>query len=95
MTNEILETATELKKIIDITDKALGNAYKLKASIDNIHPDRKYYDGLYGMHIGKHSDNSGISINLCRTTGNEKLLDVIICELERQLKLFKEEYEAL
>lgn len=47
------------------------------------------------MHIGEHSDNSGISINLCRTTGNAKLLDVIICELERQLKLFKEEYKAL
>lgn len=95
MTNEILDKATKLKEIIDITEKALGNAYKFKASTDSSDSNRCYYDGLYGMYIGKHRDNSGISMDLCRTTGNVELLDVIICELERQLNLFKEEYEAL
>lgn len=96
MTNETLQKAIKLSKIIDITKSGLEKAYKFKMSKSEVSASDYCSDGLYGMYIGKYSDNSGdLSMNLCRSYGNVELLSVIIAELERQLKYFEDEYAKL
>ena len=94
MNTSTLQKANELTKIIEITEKAITTLKKRSPS-DERESTKLYDDGLYRLSINEHSDSSGISANLNRYTGNVKLYNVILAELEQQLKDFKDEFNSM
>ena len=90
MTDEQLKRGQELKQLIKTTEEALNNLKEIKPSKT---PSNNFYaDNIYYLTICEHRDGSGKKGDLCRSYGNERLLKLIIDELETQLGEFKEWY---
>ena len=93
MNVEQLKRGRELKVLIEQTEEALNSLAKFQTKT---RLDGKFYeDGIYNLSISEHSDGSGKRADLCRYCGNEKLLKVIVEELEIQLKDFYDKFETL
>lgn len=96
MNKEALAKGKILDEMIKTTDNALRELYRMQDSIkDDNQRDNRYDDGLYGLHISKHSDGSGDSGNLRRYRGNAELLSVMIGTLEKQVKEMRREFKDL
>lgn len=88
MTEEKLQKANELIKIIETTEKGLKELYSFKNSIRKNPEDRFYDDCVYWLNIGEHNDRSGFNADLKRYNGNAELLDVIIKTLEKEIEIY-------
>ena len=88
MTDEQLKRGQELKQLIKTTEEALNNLKEIKPR------ERKsnnlYEDAIYNLTVCEHRDGSGKKGDLSRYYGNERLLKLMIEELEIQLREFKE-----
>ena len=93
MTDEQLTKGKELKDLIKVTEFALINLYEIKPRerLDG----RFYEDEIYNLAICEYGDGSGKKGDLSRYYGNERLLKLIIEELEVQLREFKEWFAKL
>jgi len=93
MTNEQLKRGQELSQLIKTTKEAINTLKEIKPkkSYDNIY----YADYVYNLVICEHRDGSGKKADLSRYYGNEKLLNVIIEELEVQLLTYELWYGSL
>jgi hypothetical protein len=92
MNIEQMNRGKELLELIKITENALN---KLKSRKFRESTDGKFYeDRVYGMHISEWRDGSD-GAELARYYGNERLLNVIIAELETQLAEFQEKFDSL
>jgi len=88
-----LDKGNELLVLIKITENALEN---IKNFIpQNRNKQREYDDKLYNLCISKHEDGSGNNVDLTRYYGNERLIEVIRKELEKQLMEFSDEFSKL
>lgn len=88
-----LEESQELLKLINITEKAIEELRKFTPK--NRDKESIYDDKSYWLSISEHTDGSGIKASLYRYYGNERLLKVIINELEMQLDEFKDLFSKL
>lgn len=84
MTDASLKRGVELEKLITITSNGLVEIEKMMANTSH-----------YWLSISEHEDGSGKKAKLSRHEGNLGLLDVISCELTRQLKVFEDEFSKL
>jgi hypothetical protein len=92
MNIEQMNCGKELLELIKVTENGLRilKGIELRDS-----PDKAMYkDRLYSLHISEWRDGPG-GAYLARYCGNERLLNVIITELEKQLTEFQEAFEAL
>jgi len=88
-----LNKGNELLALIKITEKALEDVKKFIPQ--NRNNQKEYDDKLYNLYISECRDGSGVKIDLARYYGNEKLIEVIREELERQLMEYSEEFSKL
>ena len=93
MKQEQLTRGNELLGLIKITQKALLNLEKVMS--EHKTKQLKYNDSLYNLCVTQHTDGSGFKADLGRCSGNEKLLEVIIQELKRQIIEFQDEFDKL
>lgn len=98
MTEKQLIRATELRTLISITSKGLKNLKDLREKALK-KPAVKGGDGkadaLYNFYISEYSSETNEAASLGRYEGNDELLEVIISTLDRQLKDFQKEFDAL
>lgn len=88
-----LKEGHEISEILNRTNEALN---KLKGIKPYSPKDGKVLeDGLYNFCISEHRDGSGWKAELSRYFGNVRLLNVIIAELEKQVKELQEQYDKL
>ena len=93
MTNEQLKGGQELSQLIKTTKEAINNLKEIKPR--GVPSNVFYADGIYNFTVCEHRDGSGKKADLSRYYGNEKLLNVIIEELEVQLLTYELWYSAL
>ena len=85
MKPENLNKAVELKELIDITKEAKAQIKNLKqkpASTDK----KEIKSGAYNLNVCKHSDGSGVLVRLSRYWGNDRIINVIEKEIDKQLE---------
>jgi len=94
MTTVQYKKGQELLELIKITEGSLNSLKEIKP---RERLDGKFYeDNYYNLYVGKYSDGSSKGGKpLSRYYGNERLLAVIIRELEVQLKEFKDLFDKL
>lgn len=97
MKKETLEKANELEKLIEVTERGLGKLKEMqKKNIENPVKDNKHLkDNMYSLSISEHSDGSGIKAELNRYLGNERLIAVLVAEVEHQLNDYKKQFNSL
>ena len=93
MTNEQLKRGQELSQLIKTTKEAINNLKEIKPK--KTYGGIYYTDDIYNFTVCEHRDGSGKKADLSRYYGNEKLLNVIIEELEIQLLTYELWYSAL
>lgn len=93
MTVEKIKDGIEIQELIASTSKAISSLSKILPREKR--DKKKYEDGIYNFNISEHSDGSGEHGNLSRYYGNERLLKIIIDELNLQLSEFEKLFDEL
>jgi hypothetical protein len=82
-----LKKGQELLALIKTTEGAIANLKGIKP--------KDGYEHIYNLHICEFTDGSGQRANLARNYGNDRLLKVILTELEVQLAELQEKFANL
>lgn len=84
MKPENLNKAVELKALIDTTKEAKAQIQNLKQK--PVSADKKEIkSGCYSLNVSEHSDGSGILVKLSRYWGNDRIINVIEAEIDKQI----------
>lgn len=96
MDKQQLKTGIAIVNLIEVTEKALTDLNDwIESGSRSVGGDSYDKDNHYNLCISAFKDGSGYQLNLSRYMGNTALLEVIKTELERQLKVFKEDLAKL
>ena len=96
MTNEKLKIALEIQKLIRITENGVKGIKEIiegrRSELDNCAYKE---DSVYSLSIFQYVEKEKMEVDISRYYGNERLLDVILKELEEQLEEFQIDFEKL